>query len=108
MPADGTRASLTITPATLGLSGIPAGQYRLEAYARSGSTAPTDFFLYATIDGVTTDFAIPNTNTWTNRQLPIITVPPGITQFEIGIRVNSNMPGGGWGQFDDFSLTYIG
>jgi len=106
LPSAGSRATLTITPATIGLGSIPPGQYRLEGYARSGSTGTTFFYMYATINGVTTEYAIPNTSTFTNRQL-LITVPPGTAQFEIGIRVPSSIPTNAWVQVDDFSLTYV-
>ena len=103
------RAYLPLTPAVLGITSIPAGQYRIECYARSGSTSTGQYYqLFATVNGSTQTLNITNTNTWTSRQVTV-TVPAGVTTFEIGIQVTSTSVGtGAWGQFDDFSVTYLG
>ena len=102
------RAYLSVTPAVVDLPALAPGQYRVECYARSGSTSPGAYYLFATINGVTTTLEIPNTSTWTLRQLTF-TVPAGepLTQFDIGIQITSNLASGAWGQFDDFALTFI-
>jgi arabinogalactan endo-1,4-beta-galactosidase len=105
--ANDYRAYVAVAPAA-GASFLLPGEYRLSCYARSGSTGTNQYFsLYAAAGGETAAFAIPNTNTWTERQLTVV-VPEGAARIEVGIRFESGLGSGAWGQFDDFSLTYVG
>ena len=107
--ASSLKAYLSVTPSVVDLPFIPAGQYRVDCYARTGSTTSGQYYqLYATVGTATQTLNIANTNTWTLRSVTI-TIPEGTTSFEIGIQVTStNIGTGAWGQFDDFAVTYIG
>jgi len=103
------RAYLTVTPSVVNMASLPAGQYRIDCYARSGSTSTGQYFqLFGTVGSSTQTLNIANTNTWTLRSVTI-TVPAGTSSFDIGIQVTSTGVGtGAWGQFDDFAVTYLG
>jgi hypothetical protein len=79
-----------------------AGNYTASVWSRAGGTF-TQRVLEVYVNNVKThDLALPATTTWTAYTISNIAVPAGAT-VKVGIALNT--AGGGWTQFDDFSLV---
>lgn len=86
------------------ITGVPAGDYRLSAFAQ-GRTAVTGEHTYITVaSGIASesaDFELANWTVWQNPVTDVISVVEGAT---VTVSATFDLTAGAWGTIDDFQL----
>lgn len=89
------------------VTGVPAGTYRLSAWAQGGDAGPTDTMRISASSGISSvsaDFRLQGFANWQNPQTAPITVgADGV----VVVSASLDLSGGAWGSLDDVELVAV-